>query len=103
MEFKNVTLIKEANVYDNGKVSSRVFYLESGEKKTLGFMLAGEYTFNTIEEELMKVLNGEMKAKLPREETFRTYKKGESFSVPANSSFDVIIDVFADYCCSYIK
>ncbi len=103
MEFKNVTLIKEANVYDNGKVSSRVFYLESKEKKTLGFMLAGEYTFNTNEEELMEVLNGEMKAKLPSEETFKSYKKGESFSVPANSSFDVIVAEFADYCCSYIK
>ena len=103
MEFKNVTLIKEANVYDNGKVSSRVFYLESGEKKTLGFMLAGEYTFNSNEEELMEVLNGSMKAKVANESEFKTYTKGESFIVPANSSFDVIVDEFADYCCSYIK
>ena len=43
MEFKNVTVIKEANVYFDGKVTSRTVLFESGEKKTLGFMLAGEY------------------------------------------------------------
>lgn len=103
MEFKNVTLVKEATVYDGGKVSSRVFYLESGEKKTLGFMLAGEYTFNSNEEELMEVLNGSIQAKIAGESEFKTYQKGESFVVPAHSSFDVIISEFADYCCSYKK
>ena len=56
MEFKNVTVIKEANVYFDGKVTSRTVLFESGEKKTLGFMLAGEYEFNTDAEEIMEVL-----------------------------------------------
>lgn len=59
MEFKNVTVIKEANVYFDGKVTSRTVLFESG-KKTLGFMLAGEYEFNTDAEEIMEVLGGDM-------------------------------------------
>lgn len=103
MDFKNVTLVKEANVYFDGKVTSRVFYLESNEKKTLGFMLSGEYTFNTNEKELMEVLNGEMKVRLANETDFKSFKKGDAFEVDANSSFDVIVDSFVDYCCSYFK
>lgn len=103
MEFKNVTLEKAANVYFDGKVTSRTFYMENGERKTLGFMLGGEYTFNTGLEELMEVLGGEMDIKLPNETEFSTYKVGDSFKVPANSSFDVIVNAYADYCCSYIN
>ncbi|MGO5051539.1 pyrimidine/purine nucleoside phosphorylase [Lachnospiraceae bacterium LCP25S3_G4] len=103
MEFKNVTLVKAANVYFGGKVTSRTFYMEDGERKTLGFMIGGEYTFQTGAEELMEVLGGEMDIKLPQDETYKNYRVGESFTVPANSSFDVIVKTYADYCCSYIE
>jgi len=101
MEFKKVTLVKAANVYFDGKVSSRTFFMEDGERKTLGFMINGEYKFNTDAEELMEVLGGEMDIKLPNQSEFSTYKTGESFIVPANSSFDVVVKTYADYCCSY--
>lgn len=101
MEFKNVTLVKAANVYFDGKVTSRTFHMEDGERKTLGFMISGEYKFNTGAEELMEVLGGEMEIKLSGETSFTTYKTGDSFVVPANSSFDVIVNSYADYCCSY--
>lgn len=103
MEFKNVTLVKKANVYFGGKVSSRTIYLESGERKTLGFMLAGEYEFSTGDKECMEMLSGSMEAKLPGSDEFVTYKEGESFYVPANSAFQVKVAEFCDYCCSYIK
>ena len=32
-----------------------------------------------------------------------TLKGGESFYVPANSSFSVKVSAVTDYCCSYIK
>lgn len=41
-EFQNVTVVREANVYFDGKVTSRSVVFEDGTKKTLGFMLAGE-------------------------------------------------------------
>ena len=101
MEFKNVSIVKKANVYFEGKVTSRTVMFENGEKKTLGFMLAGEYEFNTASEELMEVLNGSMEIMQANETEYKLYKEGESFVVPANSSFKIIVGEFADYCCSY--
>lgn len=103
MEFKNVTLVKAANVYFDGKVTSRTFYMEDGERKTLGFMIKGEYEFGTGAEELMEVLGGAMDIKLSGESEFTTYKEGTSFKVPANSKFNVIVETYGDYCCSYIE
>ncbi|MEF9839756.1 MAG: pyrimidine/purine nucleoside phosphorylase [Lachnospiraceae bacterium] len=103
MEFKNVTLVKAANVYFDGKVTSRTFYMEDGERKTLGFMMSGAYEFNTGAEELMEVLGGSMDIQLPGEKEFVTYDTGNSFHVPANSSFHVKVETYADYCCSYIE
>lgn len=101
MEFKNVNIVKKANVYFDGKVTSRTVLFENGEKKTLGFMLAGEYEFNTASEELMEVLNGDMEIMQADETEYRLYKEGDSFVVPAHSSFKIIVKTFADYCCSY--
>jgi len=101
MEFKNVNVVKKANVYFDGKVTSRTVIFENGEKKTLGFMLTGEYEFNTGAEELMEVLNGEMDICVIGASEYTLYKEGQSFVVPSNSSFKIIITNFADYCCSY--
>lgn len=101
MEFNQVKIIKKANVYFDGRVTSRNIYFENGERKTLGFMLAGDYEFGTEAEELMEVLNGSMDICLKGETEFKTYGEGTSFVVPANSSYKIIVKSYADYCCSY--
>lgn len=101
MEFKNVTVIKEANVYFDGKVTSRTVLFEDGVKKTLGFMLAGEYEFNTDAAENMEILGGDMSVMLPGENEYTLYTKGQSYDVPAKSSFKMIVNSYVDYCCSY--
>lgn len=101
MEFKNVSVIKKANVYFDGNVTSRTILLPSGERKTLGFMLAGDYEFNTDAEELMEIMGGEMNIMLKGENSYKTYVEGDSFIVPENSSFKIIVEDYADYCCSY--
>jgi uncharacterized protein YaiE (UPF0345 family) len=102
-EFTNVTVVKKANVYFDGKVTSRTVLFPNGEKKTLGIMLPGEYEFSTGDKEIMEVLGGSMDVKLPGEGAFKTYKEGDSYEVPANSSFKLVIKECADYCCSYVK
>lgn len=102
-EFKNVTAIKKANVYFDGKVTSRTIVFEDGERKTLGIMLPGEYEFGTAAKEIMEVLGGSLDVKLPGSDSFITYKEGEAFEVPANSKFQLIVKEVADYCCSYIN
>ena len=102
-EFKNVTVVKKANVYFDGKVTSRTVLFEDGTKKTLGIMLAGDYEFNTAAAEIMEMLGGEMTVQIAGETEWKTYKEGDSFQVPANSSFKLKVPAVADYCCSYLK
>ena len=45
--FEYVTIIKKANVYFGGQVTSRTVKFTDGSKKTLGFMQAGNYEFGT--------------------------------------------------------
>jgi len=102
-EFNDVTVVREANVYFGGKVTSRTVKFADGTRKTLGVMLAGEYTFDTAAAEVMEMLGGEMDVRLPGSTHWKTYKAGESFEVPANSKFDLVVKEIADYCCSYVE
>lgn len=102
MTFENVKLVAEANVYFDGKVSSRTFYTAEGERKTLGFMLPGDYEFGTAAAEKMEVLSGEIEATLPGETASKVYKAGEAFEIPADSKYRAVVSTFADYLCSYM-
>lgn len=99
--FENVTVVKKANVYFDGKVTSRTVLFSDGSRKTLGFMLPGDYEFNTAAREVMEILGGEMEVLLPGHENWQTFKEGQSFEVPANSSFKLKLNGPVDYCCSY--
>jgi len=100
--FENVTAVKKANVYFGGKVTSRTILFPSGEKKTLGIMLAGDYEFSTGNAEIMEVLSGSMDVLLPGETEWKTFAAGTSYTVKADSSFKLRVPEIADYCCSYL-
>ncbi|MCX7097830.1 MAG: pyrimidine/purine nucleoside phosphorylase [Methylococcales bacterium] len=102
-EFTNVTVVKKANVYFGGLVSSRTIQFADGSSKTLGFMLPGEYTFNTGDKELMEILDGDLEVLLPGSDVWQKVVGGESFDVPANAAFSLKINTPTDYCCSFIK
>jgi len=102
-EFKNVTVVKKANIDFGGKVTSRTILVSDGSKKTLGIMLSGEYEFSTADKELMELLAGDLEVLLPGAEGWKTVKEGESFEVPAQSKFSLRVKSITDYCCSYIK
>ena len=99
---ENATIVKAANIYYDGKVTSRTVNLADGTTQSLGIMLPGEYTFGTNEAEIMEMMSGELDIRLPGEE-WKTLSTPETFNVPANSSFDLKIKTVTDYCCSYIK
>jgi purine/pyrimidine-nucleoside phosphorylase len=102
-EFKNVTVVKEANVYFDGKVVSRTVIFPDGTKKTLGVMLPGEYEFGTGDKEIMEIMSGELDILLPGEKNWKAIKGGQSFEVVAKAKFQLKVRKLADYCCSYIK
>jgi len=102
-EFTNVTIVKKANVYFDGKVTSRTIVFADGNTKTLGVMLPGEYEFGTGAKELMEILAGDLDVLLPGATEWKTFGAGTAFEVPANSKFSLKVRTLADYCCSFIK
>lgn len=102
-QFKKVSIVKKANIYFDGKVTSRTVLFENGVKKTLGIMLPGEYEFGTLDKELMEILEGKLEVQLPESNEWSTFKSGDSFEVAAHSKFKLIIIETTDYCCSYLE
>jgi len=102
-KFEGVTVVKKANIYFDGKVTSRTVIFADGSKKTLGIMLPGEYEFSTGEKELMEIISGEMDVLLPGEDAWRNITGGQSFEVAGNAKFKVKVKTLSDYCCSFIS
>ena len=46
-QFDNVSVVKKANVYFDGKVVSHTVLFADGAKKTIGLIYPGSFTFNT--------------------------------------------------------
>ena len=101
-QFENVAVELEGNSYFDGAVTSRTVNFADGSKKTLGFMLPGEYEFGTAAAELMEITSGELDVKLPDAQEWISIQGGESFDVPANAKFQVKVKSITDYCCSYL-
>src|SRR5260221_7427147 len=102
-EFNNVTVVKQANVYFDGKVVSRSVFFSDGSKKTLGIMQPGEYEFNTGDKEIMEIISGELEVLLPSAQKWQPIASGQSFEVPANAKFRMKVVSLTDYCCSFVK
>lgn len=101
-EFKGVTVIKKANIYFDGKVTSRTILFPDGSKKTLGIMMPGDYEFGTDKKEIMEITAGKLDVSLPGKKGWKTIHGGETFEVPAKSKFGLKVSEITDYCCSYI-
>jgi purine/pyrimidine-nucleoside phosphorylase len=101
-KFESVNVIKAANVYFDGKVSSRTVEFPDGTAKTLGLMLPGEYTFNTGRPELMEITSGKVSYCLAGEDTWHDVSGGSDFSVPGSSSFQIKVAEITDYICSFL-
>lgn len=100
-QFEQVTVVKKANIYFGGQVTSRTVLFADGTKKTLGIMMPGEYEFGTDTNELMEILGGEMDVLLPGKTEWQTVTEGDEFHVPAKAKFKLVVKETTDYCCSY--
>lgn len=100
-EFNNATVVKAANIYYDGQVTSRTVILEDGSKVTLGIMLPGKYEFGTEGPEIMEILSGKLKVLLPGQEAWQDIDGSATFRVPARSKFALEVFGVTDYCCSY--
>lgn len=102
-EFTNVTVVKKANIYFGGKVTSHSVLFADGSKKTLGVMQPGEYEFSTGAAEVMEIISGELEWQIKGDAGWQKVVGGEAFNVPANSVFLMKVATVSDYCCSFVN
>ena len=100
-QFDNVSVIKQANIYFDGKCVSHTVLFTDGTKKTCGVIFPSTLKFNTGAPEVMELNAGVCKIKLAGDSDWKTYRGGESFSVPGNSSFDIETVETLDYVCHF--
>jgi len=101
-QFDNVSVIKQANVYFDGKCVSHTVLFPDGSKKTLGVIFPSTLKFNTGAAEIMELNAGKCRIKLAGASDWQTYEGGQKFDVPANSSFDIETIEMLDYVCYYL-
>lgn len=101
MDYQNAQIRKKANVYHDGKVTSRSIVTADGEMKTLGVMLPGVYRFSTEAPEVMELTQGRCRVKLADAGDWADYAAGESFNVPGHSHFEIEVTELLDYVCHF--
>ena len=99
--FDNVSVVKKANVYFDGKCVSHTVHFGDGTRKSVGVLFPSRLTFKTTEPELMEIVAGKCRVKLAGEAEWRALQAGDSFKVPANSSFDIEPLETVDYVCHF--
>lgn len=87
-QFDQVSVIKKANVYFDGKCVSHTVVMADGVRKSVGVILPATLTFNTGAPEIMETIAGQCRYRLAGQD-WKSVSAGESFSVPGNSSFEI--------------
>jgi uncharacterized protein YaiE (UPF0345 family) len=100
-QFDQVSVVKQANVYFDGKCVSHTVLFADGSKKTIGVILPSSLTFNTGAPEVMEGVGGACRVRLAGETEWTRYAAGESFNVPGNSSFEIACDEAYHYVCHF--
>ncbi len=90
----------KVNEYFDGNVTSIGFENSEG-RATAGVMAIGDYEFGTSEDELMKVVSGELQIQLPGSDSFESFPAGTEFKVAAGKKFKVKVTQTTAYLCFY--
>jgi len=101
-QFDNISVVKKANIYFDGKCVSHTVLFADGSKKTIGVIFPSKLTFNTGAPEIMELNAGKCRIRLKGEEKWTGYEGGQSFKVPGNSSFDIETVETLDYVCHFV-
>ena len=101
-QFDNVSVVKQANVYFDGKCISHTVLLADGARKTIGVIFPSTLTFNTGAAEIMELNAGKCRIRMRGETDWASYGGGQRFTVPANASFDIETLEMLDYVCHFV-
>lgn len=100
-QFDNVSVVQKANVYFGGQCISHTVLFPDGSRKSIGVILPSQLNFGTTQPEVMEILEGRCRVRLKGEAGWRDYSAGQSFSVAANSSFDIETLDALNYVCHF--
>lgn len=100
-QFDNVSVVKQGNVFFDGKCVSHSVLFADGTRKTVGVILPSTLTFNVGVPEVMEITSGNCRVKIGDAAEFTTYSAGSQFYVPANGSFVIEADEVVNYVCSF--
>lgn len=100
-QFDNVSVIRKANIYFDGKCVSHSVLMADGSRKTVGVIFPSSLTFNTGEPERVEINAGKCRVRLAGSEAWQSYGAGETFAVPGSSSFDIETLETLDYVCHF--
>jgi len=100
-QFENVSVLKKANVYFGGQCISHTVLFADGSKKSVGVILPSQLTFGTQAAEVMELIEGRCRVRLKGEPGWKDYTGGQSFAVPANSSFEIETLDALHYVCHF--
>ncbi|RYZ87753.1 MAG: pyrimidine/purine nucleoside phosphorylase [Moraxellaceae bacterium] len=100
-QFDQVTVIKKANIYFDGKCISHTVQFDDGSKKTVGVILPTEnpLVFETHVPERMEIISGECRVRIADQVDSELYRAGQSFYVPGSSRFYIETLEPLDYVC----
>ncbi|MBC3936443.1 pyrimidine/purine nucleoside phosphorylase [Undibacterium sp. CY7W] len=101
-QFDQVSIVKKANLYFDGKCVSHTVLFADGSKKTLGVIFPSTLVFNTAAAEIMELNAGQCRIRLQSSQDWQTYQAGQQFQVAANSSFEIETLETLDYVCHFI-
>jgi purine/pyrimidine-nucleoside phosphorylase len=99
-----VSVATKANVYFDGRCVSHTVTWPDGTRKSVGVILPASLTFNTGAAEVMECVGGACEYRLQGETAWQRSGPGESFSVGANSSFEIRVtpaDGAYHYVCHF--
>ena len=97
----NGSVAARANVYFDGKCVSHTVTLADGSRKSVGVILPATLKFNTGAPEIMELIDGACRVRLAGSEAWTAYGGGQSFSVGANTSFDIEVTQTLHYICHF--
>lgn len=98
----NVSVATQANVYFDGQCVSHSLTLADGRKCSVGVVMPGTLTFGTNAAEVMEGTAGACEYRLAGSEAWVPSGAGDTFSVPANSKFDIrVTGEPYSYICHY--
>lgn len=98
---ESVSVLKHANVYFDGRCISHTVLLADGTRKSVGVILPAKLSFETGAPEVMEIVAGRCRVRLPGSDATQEYVGGQSFSVPGQSRFEIEALEPVHYVCHF--